>query len=159
VRDASTFCGAVTKGAPEHVAQMLGSAEGALTAVADSLARHFADWGAVSRFAIGGETPRRTTDSAQPLDTDEPLRFEEHVKPLFRERDRDSMRFAFDLWSPEDVSVHADAILDRLETGTMPWRRSMACRAHRRLPPLDSRRQARVGRDCNESAGGDTHAA
>jgi hypothetical protein len=120
VRDASTFCGAVTKGAPEHVAQMLGSAEGALTAVADSLARHFADWGAVSRFAIGGETPIRTTDSAQPLDTDEPLRFEEHVKPLFRERDRDSMRFAFDLWSPEDVSAHADAILDRLETGAMP---------------------------------------
>jgi hypothetical protein len=91
-----------------------------MTAMADSLARHFADWGAVSRFVIGGETPIRTTDAAQPLDTDEPLRFEERIKLLFRERDRDSMRFAFDLWSPEDVSAHADAILDRLETGTMP---------------------------------------
>jgi hypothetical protein len=30
------------------------------------------------------------------------------------------MRFAFDLWSYEDVSQQADAILDRLETGTMP---------------------------------------
>ena len=40
----------------------------------DSLARHFADWGAASRFAIGGETPIRTTDSAQPLDTDQLLR-------------------------------------------------------------------------------------
>jgi hypothetical protein len=30
------------------------------------------------------------------------------------------MRFAFDLWSPDAVSTHADAILARLETGTMP---------------------------------------
>ena len=51
---------------------------------------------------------------------DEPLHFEEHIKPLFRERDRDSMRFAFDLWSLDDVSTHADAILERLEAGTMP---------------------------------------
>ena len=89
-------------------------------ALADPLARHFADWGAVSRFAIGGETPIRTTGSAQPLDTEEPLPLDQHVKPLFRERDRDSMRFAFDLWSLEDVSAHADAILARLETGSMP---------------------------------------
>jgi len=51
---------------------------------------------------------------------DEPLSFNEHVKPLFRERDRGSMRFAFDLWSYEEVSQHADAILDRLRAGTMP---------------------------------------
>ena len=30
------------------------------------------------------------------------------------------MRFAFDLWSHEDVAGHADAILDRLRAGTMP---------------------------------------
>jgi hypothetical protein len=42
------------------------------------------------------------------------------VKPLFREVDRQSMRFAFDLWSHEDVRQHADAILDRLRAGTMP---------------------------------------
>ena len=48
------------------------------------------------------------------------MRFEDDIKPLFRERDRDSMHFAFDLWSPEDVSTNADAILDRLEAGTMP---------------------------------------
>ncbi len=30
------------------------------------------------------------------------------------------MRFAFDLWSHEDVSGHAGAILDRLRAGTMP---------------------------------------
>jgi uncharacterized protein YbjT (DUF2867 family) len=49
-----------------------------------------------------------------------PMHFEEDIKPLFRERDRDSMLFAFDLWSPDDVSTHADGILARLEAGTMP---------------------------------------
>jgi CDGSH-type Zn-finger protein/truncated hemoglobin YjbI len=51
---------------------------------------------------------------------DEPLGFEEHIKPLFRERDRKSMQFVFDLWSFEDVSQHADAIVGRLEDGSMP---------------------------------------
>ena len=53
-------------------------------------------------------------------DADEPLSFEKDVKPLFRERDRGSMEFAFDLWSHEDVSEHADDILARLDAGTMP---------------------------------------
>ena len=50
----------------------------------------------------------------------EPVSFETDVKPLFRERDRSSMEFAFDLWSADDVSENADAILDRLKAGTMP---------------------------------------
>lgn len=48
------------------------------------------------------------------------LEFEQDIKPLFREGDRRSMRFAFDLWSHDDVVEHADAILGRLESGTMP---------------------------------------
>ena len=51
---------------------------------------------------------------------DEPVSFERDVKPLFRERDRESMEFAFDLWSHDDVTQNADAILDRLKAGTMP---------------------------------------
>jgi CDGSH-type Zn-finger protein/truncated hemoglobin YjbI len=51
---------------------------------------------------------------------DDSLSFAEHIKPLFREGDRQSMRFAFDLWSHDDVTKHADAILDRLQAGTMP---------------------------------------
>jgi hypothetical protein len=51
---------------------------------------------------------------------DKPLSFEGDVKPLFRERDRRSMEFAFDLWSQDDVSEHADDILARLDAGTMP---------------------------------------
>jgi hypothetical protein len=47
-------------------------------------------------------------------------RFETEIKPLFREHDRESMIRSFDLWSHEDVSQHADAILDRLQAGDMP---------------------------------------
>jgi hypothetical protein len=46
--------------------------------------------------------------------------FERDVKPLFRERDRASMSSHFDLWSYDDVSQNADAILGVLEDGTMP---------------------------------------
>jgi CDGSH-type Zn-finger protein/truncated hemoglobin YjbI len=50
----------------------------------------------------------------------EPVSFEQHIKPLFRASDRQSMSFAFDLWSYQDVREHADAILDRIRAGTMP---------------------------------------
>ena len=46
--------------------------------------------------------------------------FEQEIKPLFRERDRDAMKWAFDLWSYDDVAENADAILERLRNGTMP---------------------------------------
>jgi hypothetical protein len=53
-------------------------------------------------------------------DADDTVGFEGQIKPLFRERDRQSMRRAFDLWSYDDVSRHADAILGRLSAGSMP---------------------------------------
>ena len=53
-------------------------------------------------------------------DAGKPVSFESDVKPLFRERDRESMQSHFDLWSHDDVSRHADAILGRLRDGTMP---------------------------------------
>ncbi len=52
--------------------------------------------------------------------TDEPASFEQHIKPLFRERDRQSMKWAFDLWSHDDVARHSEAILGKLRDGTMP---------------------------------------
>ena len=51
---------------------------------------------------------------------DEMVSFAAHIKPLFRESDRRSMSFVFDLWSPDDVRAHADGILSRLRDGTMP---------------------------------------
>ena len=50
----------------------------------------------------------------------DPVSFEREVKPLFRERDRGSMSSHFDLWSYDDVSANADAILAVLESGSMP---------------------------------------
>jgi CDGSH-type Zn-finger protein/truncated hemoglobin YjbI len=50
----------------------------------------------------------------------EPVRFEEHIKTLFRQRDRQSMSFAFDLWAYPDVKANAAAILRKLQNGSMP---------------------------------------
>ena len=46
--------------------------------------------------------------------------FARDIQPLFRETDRDSMTFAFDLWGYNDVRTHAEDILERLGEGSMP---------------------------------------
>lgn len=50
----------------------------------------------------------------------ETVSFEADIKPLFRQKDRQSMLEAFDLWSRDNVIAHADAILAQLRAGTMP---------------------------------------
>ncbi len=50
----------------------------------------------------------------------EPVGFAAHIKPMFRAKDRQSMQFAFDLWSYDDVRAHAAGILGQLDDGTMP---------------------------------------
>jgi hypothetical protein len=50
----------------------------------------------------------------------ESVSFDRDVKPLFRERHRGAMSSRFDLWSHDDVSANADAILATLESGSMP---------------------------------------
>ncbi len=46
--------------------------------------------------------------------------FEADIKPLFRDYDRDSMKFYCDLHKYEDVRDKADPILERLQKGDMP---------------------------------------
>jgi hypothetical protein len=46
--------------------------------------------------------------------------FARDIQPLFRETDRESMDFAFDLWNYQDVRTYAQDILERLEDGSMP---------------------------------------
>jgi hypothetical protein len=46
--------------------------------------------------------------------------FERDIRPLFRERDINSMSFAFDLSSYQDVQGSAEAIYLRLSEGSMP---------------------------------------
>jgi CDGSH-type Zn-finger protein/truncated hemoglobin YjbI len=53
-------------------------------------------------------------------ETNEPITFERHVRSLFRPVDRQSMRFAFDLWTHADVVKHGEEILRRVENGSMP---------------------------------------
>lgn len=54
------------------------------------------------------------------MDTPTAMSYERDIKPLFREKDRDSMLETFDLWSYDDVVENADAILGVLEGGSMP---------------------------------------
>jgi hypothetical protein len=82
------------------------------------------DWGPGGPPAPDQASPDQAgADDTQPVTLpgpDEPVSFAAHIKPLFREHDRKSMTFAFDLWSPDDVQAHAPAILERLQNGTMP---------------------------------------
>jgi CDGSH-type Zn-finger protein/truncated hemoglobin YjbI len=70
----------------------------------------------ISALAATSEEDR----AIQPPAPDEAVSFDRHIKPMFRRTDRQSMTFAFDLWSYRDVSTHAVRILERLEAGTMP---------------------------------------
>jgi hypothetical protein len=71
---------------------------------------------------VAGSNPAAPTPKGETLTPahDQPLGFETDIKPLFREKDRESMQRHFDLWSYDDVSQHADAIFARVQAGTMP---------------------------------------
>jgi CDGSH-type Zn-finger protein/truncated hemoglobin YjbI len=70
--------------------------------------------------ALEPSGPEAAPDAVELPAPDETVGFARHVKPLFRERDRKSMKFAFDLWSYDDVRQNAQAILERVKAGTMP---------------------------------------
>jgi hypothetical protein len=48
------------------------------------------------------------------------LSFTRDIRPMFRDKDRDSMLKAFDLFDHADVAAHADAIVGALRSGKMP---------------------------------------
>jgi CDGSH-type Zn-finger protein/truncated hemoglobin YjbI len=79
------------------------------------------DWGPAGPPSAA--VPQPQDDTEQPVTLPgpgQPVSFAAHIKPLFRQRDRDSMSFALDLWSYEDVKAHAADILKRLGEGSMP---------------------------------------
>jgi hypothetical protein len=51
---------------------------------------------------------------------DDGVRYGTDIRPLFRDTDIRSMRFAFDLGSYDDVRDKAEPILERLRAGDMP---------------------------------------
>jgi hypothetical protein len=73
------------------------------------LARAF-DWSGVGKAAPMTGQPDSSASAS----------FERDVRPMFREKDHDSMSGHIDLWSYSDVKAHQDAILERLRNGTMP---------------------------------------
>jgi hypothetical protein len=46
--------------------------------------------------------------------------FERDIRPLFTDRDRTAMQWAFDLFDYAAVREHADDILEQVESGQMP---------------------------------------
>ena len=48
------------------------------------------------------------------------LSFARDIRPLFREKDHDSMMRVFDLFDYADVVEHVDAIVGALRSGQMP---------------------------------------
>ena len=60
----------------------------------------------------------RKTQNNDPLPNE--VSFSQHIRPLFRQTDITAMSRFFDLTSHADVSQHADAIHQRLSTGSMP---------------------------------------
>ena len=46
--------------------------------------------------------------------------FTADIRPLFREKDRNSMLHRFDLWSADDVREHAETIYGAVDRGSMP---------------------------------------
>jgi truncated hemoglobin YjbI len=79
------------------------------------------DWGPAGPPSVKAASPEDDADQPATLPgPGQPVSFAAHIKPLFRQRDRDSMSFALDLWSYEDVKAHAADILERLGNGSMP---------------------------------------
>jgi CDGSH-type Zn-finger protein/truncated hemoglobin YjbI len=79
------------------------------------------DWGPSGPPII--KAPEAQDDADEQVtvpDPGQPVSFAAHIKPLFRKKDRDSMRFALDLWSYEDVKAAAGDILERIGNGSMP---------------------------------------
>jgi truncated hemoglobin YjbI len=77
------------------------------------------DWGPAGPPAPAEDSAEEAAPVTLP-GPDETVSFAAHIKPLFREHDRKSMAFAFDLGSQADVQAHAAGILARLRDGTMP---------------------------------------
>jgi hypothetical protein len=121
LREAAIFCEGVRSHGDPSLRRQLAPVQQALGEIADSLAAQ----GVAGRPAAPvAETREPQSDGARsavaPPEAGEPVSFERHIRPLFRERDRKSMQWAFDLWSHADVAEHADAILARLHNGSMP---------------------------------------
>src|SRR5262249_45759876 len=124
LREAVNFCELIQKSSDQRVAAELEHVRTGLVGVGDSLAGHFGDWGAVSRFATREPAEKSTAAADAVTDQEDHMgdevTYEQDVRGLFRARDIQAMSFAFDLSSYDDVRANAEAIYERLAAGSMP---------------------------------------
>jgi Ferritin-like len=124
MREAESFCDLIQESSDARVATELENTRASLLAVADALASHFGDWGAVSRFAARQPAKEHAAAGDALIDRKEHMgdrvTYGQDIRPLFRDRDIQSMSFAFDLSSFDDVRANAEAIYERLSAGSMP---------------------------------------
>jgi hypothetical protein len=108
LRELAEVCDGLTAGAPE----VLAGVRQRLAACAASLEPP----DAAGREPEGGVPAR----PVEPPAADTVPSFARDIRPLFRERDRAAMRWAFDLGEVASVRQHADAILEQVAAGRMP---------------------------------------
>ena len=79
------------------------------------------DWGTAGPPPAAGEPARPSAEERAPAPRppDAPG-FERDIRPLFGDRDRQAMLWAFDLGDADSVRTHAGPIIEQLEAGRMP---------------------------------------
>jgi hypothetical protein len=102
-------CGGLTAGAPEVLAE-----------VGERLAAFAAPLGPPGAAGREPEADVPAPAVSPPASDATVPSFERDVRPLFRQRDRAAMRWAFDLAEVASVREHADAILEQIAAGRMP---------------------------------------
>ncbi|HZR52767.1 MAG TPA: ferritin-like protein [Streptosporangiaceae bacterium] len=124
--DAARLCDQLQAGPGEAIAGTLASVQAAMRDIARSLAGQLPAGSAHASLASAGlasaglaSAGLASADEQLP-GPDQAVGFEAHIRPLFRDRDRQSMSFVFDLWSYDDVRLRAAEILGRLQAGSMP---------------------------------------
>jgi len=110
LRELAEVCDGLTAGAPE----VLAGVRQRLAACAASLEPP----DAADREPEAGVPARAVDPPAAAADT--VPSFARDIRPLFTERDRAAMRWAFDLGEVASVRQHADAILEQVAAGRMP---------------------------------------
>jgi len=86
------------------------------TALEALTALHLPDYRREVPELSSGSTP----DAPKEVSLEQEVTYAQQIRPLFRDRDIQSMSFAFDLSSYEDVRTNAEAIHQKLAAGIMP---------------------------------------
>jgi Ferritin-like len=116
--EAATLCGRFQADRDNALSGRLAPVQAAMRKLAGSLAGHLPSGSA--HASLAGAAPQAAPQAEQVPGPGQAAGFEAGIRPLFRDKDRESMHWAFDLWSYDDVRTRAAEILARLQSGAMP---------------------------------------